>query len=169
MSNLAAVNLRAELLILLGFALQLMPSWLPALLDTGNLGQLTQLAWLAGALLLVAASLLNWTRWGFRLVALGVLTNAAAITANGGMPVGVAALEYLGIYEPVDQLAALTPLYHLSDGATRLPVLGDVLPVPGPAIVQSVVSIGDLFLMVGVSVLLLEMTGAVRRYSQASP
>jgi Family of unknown function (DUF5317) len=101
---------------------------------------------------------------GLGLVSLGLLLNALAILANGGMPVSADAARRAG----VDPQAAVDGARHLAAGpGTALRPLGDVIPVPLP-LRPEVVSIGDLLGAAGMAQLvatamLAGRTG--RRYS----
>ena len=162
-SYLPHARYQKEWLVPTGFAVQIAA---PMVADAAGLGEarsLVLLAWMFGGSVLLVACWANRPNAGFRLAAIGVSLNMAVIALNGGMPVSVSALEYLGLSAREDQLAALTPLYHLSDVDTRLLVLGDILPVPGPALVRSVVSLGDMLLMVAIVLIVLEATRALAR------
>jgi hypothetical protein len=161
-SHLAHARFRFELLVPLGFLLQLLPPALSSSYGCGGIVAVTLISWIAGAFVLVIACLLNWEHVGFRLAALGVALNGLVIVLNRGMPVSSASLRYLGLSDAA-QTGALTPLYHLSDAETLLGILGDVLPVPGPPLIQSVVSLGDLLLMVGVAVIVLDGSRALAK------
>ena len=150
--GLKDVRLRYEVLLPAGLALQLGAPYLPGVADSW-----VPAVWQVGALLLIVTSLLNWDYLGFKVVAAGVLLNAAVILVNWGMPVSADALVYLGAHDFESLIAASSPLYFLADEATSLLTLGDVLPVPGPSIIRSVASLGDVMLMIGVVVLIIEM------------
>lgn len=84
------------------------------------------------------------------LVWLGFALNFVAVAANGGrMPVFAGALTLMGKQETLDRITSgADPIHRIYDGATALPWLGDWIPVPAP--VASVASPGDLFLCIGV-------------------
>ena len=156
--RLKNVRLRYEILLPLGLGLQVGVSRVPNLDPTW-----VSVVWLVGAMLLLLTAVSNWPYLGLRVVAAGVLLNALAIAANGGMPVSSEALRYLSATDPEAVLASSSPLYFLADEATVLPLFGDVLPVPGPLWIRSVASAGDVLLMIGVVVLVLEMAGVKLR------
>jgi len=166
MRLLAHAQFRYEFLLPTGLLIQLVPPILPASVVQAPLGAVTLLSWLAGSIVLILACALNWGYVGFRLVALGVALNALVITTNRGMPVATAALRYLGVNGTAQQMEALTPLYHLAGDGTTLVLLSDVLPVPGPGLIQSVVSLGDLVLMVGISLVVLDAAKSLLRASR---
>lgn len=156
--RLKDVGLRLEVLLPIGLGLQLGAPYLPGVDELWIPG-----VWQVGALLLLLTASLNWQYLGFKVIVVGVLLNAIVIFANWGMPVSPVALVYLGAVDLEALVAASSPLYLLADEATHLLWFGDVVPVPGPPLIQSVASIGDVLLMIGVVVLVLEMSGVVLR------
>lgn len=86
---------------------------------------------------------------GTGLVALGLLANALVVGLNGAMPVSERAAARAGVPEVV-RLAELDPRHEVADDATRLPWLGDVVPVPLP-LRPEVVSVGDVLVAAGLA------------------
>jgi len=89
-------------------------------------------------------------RWGLILVAEGWLLNVVVMAANGGMPVSASALARIG------HAGAVVSQGHLwkhvaASAATRIPLLGDVIPVPVP-LLRSVISVGDVAMLVGLDI-----------------
>ncbi|MGQ0623267.1 MAG: DUF5317 domain-containing protein [Sporichthyaceae bacterium] len=100
---------------------------------------------------------------GVALAVAGVLANATVILANGAMPVSVSAAQRAGV--PIDVLELQSERRHEPlDGATRLPLLADRIPVPVPGH-REVDSVGDLALAAGVG---LFAFGAVHRRRESS-
>ena len=112
--------------------------------------------WVAGALLLSVLCWRNKHLHGMRLVAVGVALNALVIVCNSGMPVGLDAVSELGNSVRALQVVESSALYNLQNDETRLIILADVLPVPGPRPVRAIVSLGDLLLFAGVTVTIVE-------------
>lgn len=84
---------------------------------------------------------------GIAVVGLGLVLNLASVVLNDGMPVRPGALVAAGVVEPTDLTALeLTAPRHLERRSDRVPVLGDVLPVPGA---REVLSFGDLMILIG--------------------
>lgn len=91
------------------------------------------------------------------LMLIGLILNLLVVVPNGGMPVGVAALETAGGSD-----AVLSPMddgkHHLMTEEDVLTPLADVIAIPSP--VGAVFSIGDVFLYVGlISFIVLIMLG----------
>lgn len=117
---------------------------------------------LLGSALLVAAFLLaNRGIRGTGLVALGLLANALVVGANGAMPVSEVASGRAGV-STQDLLTGADSRHELAGASTRLPWLGDVVPVPLP-VRPEVVSPGDVLLAAGLAQLVvLGMRGGRR-------
>ncbi len=82
------------------------------------------------------------------LVLLGLFLNTLVIFANGGhMPVSLPALRQAGIggFEAILRTKG-DAVHALLDETTRLPFLGDVIPLPP---LQKVISPGDVFVLLG--------------------
>lgn len=131
-------------------SLELRRPWLlVAALAALAVGLLTGTAIVFGSLLATAGALLwlamNPDLGGRRLIAAGMLLNAVAIVANGGMPV-----------DPVAAAAAVPDArisggrHILLDEGTTMAWAVDRIPLPPLGIV---VSIGDILLAIGVAAL----------------
>ena len=83
-------------------------------------------------------------------VAEGWLLNVVVMVANGGMPVSSSALARVGHAGAVVSQGHLWKHVAVSP-ATRMPLLGDVIPVPVP-LLRSVISLGDVAMLVGLCV-----------------
>lgn len=84
---------------------------------------------------------------GVAVVGLGLVLNLAAVVLNDGMPVRPGALVAAGVVERSDlPTLELAGPRHLETPRDRVPVLGDVLPVP---LAREVLSFGDLVILVG--------------------
>ncbi|GAB4282720.1 MAG: hypothetical protein Kow0067_03070 [Coriobacteriia bacterium] len=135
------------------FALLLLYLSLPLLADLLVLPQLVvRGVWFGclGALAVVAAR--NIASPGLVLVWVGILLNYAVVSLNGGMPVGVTATTAASglAGDAVLELLDLDPIRHAATGATVVPFLGDVIPLPLPSPVGAVLSVGDVLLSAGV-------------------
>jgi len=108
---------------------------------------------------------LNRNQPGFKTIFVGVLLNFLVMALNGGtMPVSLEAasmigLEYaelLQVNDVVFKHAALTEL-------TRLPFLGDIIPVVAPYPREMVISIGDIVMNVGIFMFLQQIMTAEKK------
>lgn len=109
--------------------------------------------WMIPALGCLAISLWNVREPGFALVALGLALNIVVIAVNGGMPVLTANAAMISsqaqvVYAALDQSWLHVP----AEMGTSLLWLGDVLPVPGPGDSGNMVSIGDVYMSLGLGV-----------------
>lgn len=102
---------------------------------------------------------------GVPLIGLGLLLNVVVIIANGAMPVSVSAAERAGLSR-ADLHLADDAMREPTGDATRLRVLGDVIPVAMPRWPQ-VVSPGDVLVAAGVG--LLFVSAGSRRRRPGSP
>jgi Family of unknown function (DUF5317) len=157
--KLAATRFQFLWLLWIGFALQIgaqiwSPDWL-----TEN----WELAVLLISNAFVAVFLiLNFRLPGIAIAGTGLVLNVLVIGLNGAMPVAEDASESAGIRRSLEQ-AGLK--HELLDSDTVLPWLGDVLPIP---ILHEVLSIGDIFLALGIAYLIYaRMTHSPGRHSIA--
>ncbi|MEU4289342.1 DUF5317 domain-containing protein [Kribbella sp. NPDC026596] len=105
---------------------------------------------LIGSAVCIAVFLrLNLRHPGVGLLALGFFSNALVVAVNGAMPVAVDALIRAGVGDAV----VSDPRHELADATTRLPWLGDVVPVALPGFGQAV-SPGDVLIAAGAALLL---------------
>jgi hypothetical protein len=106
-------------------------------------------------LLLIFVSIRNIKLPGFRYIILGLLFNAFVVVVNGGrMPV----LVKEGVIEninPTSFLEAETRVVHsLMNNNTLFAFLGDVISIPKPFPDSSIISVGDIMILVGLFVLI---------------
>ena len=106
---------------------------------------------------------LNLRHPGVGLLALGFFSNALVVAVNGAMPVSLAALSRAGVGDAV----LSDPRHELAGAATRLPWLGDVVPVALPGLGQAV-SPGDVLIAAGAGLLLYAGMGASGRVPAAA-
>ncbi len=100
---------------------------------------------LASYVPLLVFVLLNRQMAGLWVAGIGVLMNFTVIAANAGMPVMLEAVKLAG--GSVD--VALGARHIVLTESTHLAFLSDIIPLPG-----SVISLGDVFLAIGVGVFL---------------
>lgn len=100
----------------------------------------------------------NWQVAGVPLIAAGLLLNGIVVAVNFAMPVSVSAATRAGL-SPAELRLADDPFHERAGPNTRLPDLGDTIPVALPWRPQ-VVSPGDVLVAAGVGLLL--VTGGAR-------
>jgi hypothetical protein len=153
LSRLGQLPLRAPRLVWAALATQLVG---------GIVGGPVYAAGLAVSVGLVAVFLSrNRGIRGTGLVALGLLGNALVVGLNGAMPVSDAAAGRAGVTTQ-DILAGTDPRHELADDGTRLPWLGDIVPVPAP-VRPEVVSPGDILVAAGLAQLVVLGMGPRQR------
>ncbi len=144
LKNLAHAHARAWWLLVVGLVLQVVASYLPASRRPLAVGLL-----LGSYVVILLMVWLNRSAPGMWIAGIGLLMNFIVISFNGGMPVLPASVEIAGgaISTPIGgKHVLLTP-------DTVAAFLGDVIPVPG-----SVISLGDVFLAIGLAVFIEEKT-----------
>ena len=152
---LLATRFRLVALVFAAAAIQIyFVVWPPAWLDRGT----ATLLYLGSQAVVVTFLVLNRHLAGVLLIGLGLGLNMFSIAANGAMPVSetatrLAGAEYLTDHRHVEH--GLHLRNEVMDDSTRMPFLGDVIPVPGLA---QVMSLGDLVIAVGVVRLVLTRT-----------
>jgi hypothetical protein len=156
--NLGDIELRSWWLLFIAFGLQAGTSWIPA--EAESLGLVMILGSFAMLMVLV---LLNRTKAGMWIAGIGVLMNFTVIALNGGMPVLAGAAEVASgftVTEP--NLAGSFKHVHL-DETSRLTFFADVIPLRLAGIGE-VISLGDVFLALGLGVYLENELRRPRRY-----
>jgi hypothetical protein len=145
-AQLAHVRLRGETL-LLGFLC--VQAVLPLVRLTGTAARFAFGLWIATFPVLIAIAWRNRAHPGMAVIALGLLLNLVAVSVNGGMPVMGAAAAAAGLRGQL--VLPIGDFVHVvGTAATRLPWLGDIVPLPGPSWARFVPSAGDLLLYSGV-------------------
>lgn len=144
LKNLAGIHARAWWLLLIGLAMQTVAAYLPPDRRTLAVGLL--LGSYLPILLMVG---INRNETGMWIAGIGIVMNFIVISLNGGMPVLPAAIEIAG----GSITAEIAGKHVLLDASTVVPFLGDIIPLPG-----SVISLGDVFLAIGLGVFVEEQT-----------
>lgn len=145
--NLADIRLQYWWLLLLGFGIQAATALLP---DRDWTRSAATAMILVSYLPLLILVLINRNREGMWLAGFGVLMNFSVIALNGGMPVlEGAAVVAAGLGGGAGGFQLALDFKHvLLNASTRIPFLGDVMPVRLFGIGQ-VISLGDVLLAVG--------------------
>jgi hypothetical protein len=157
LGRLGDLSLRESWLVVVALALQV---------GGGFVGGLAYpLGLVISALLVLVFLLRNRGIRGTGLVGLGLLSNALVVSLNGAMPVSPDASGEAGISTQAI-LAGQDPRHELSDGATVVPWLADVVPVVLP-LRPEVVSVGDVLVTAGLGQLV--VVGMTRRRRGVAP
>lgn len=141
LDDLGATRLRRKALVPLALGAQLVGTFVG--------GPLYPLGLLVSAGCVTAFLLRNRGVRGTGLVALGLLSNALVVGANGAMPVSAHASGRAGVSTQV-VVAGTDPRHELADERTRLRWLSDVIPVRTP-LRGEVVSAGDVLIAAGLA------------------
>lgn len=167
--NLGDIELRAWYLLFVALGLQIGTGFLPDERWSESVGLAMVLSSFGLLMILV---LLNHSKPGMWIAGLGVLMNFIVIAANGGMPVlaeAAAVASGFTVEAPdLDGTFKHVPL----DENTRLAFFADVIPLRIAGIGE-VISLGDIFLAMGLGVFLEYELRRPRRYfkrgAQAQP
>ena len=160
LTNLGDVELRAWWLLLIALALQFGTTWLPDTDWAEGLG--VGMVLLSYGLLMVLV-LLNRSRPGMWLAGVGVLMNFTVIALNGGMPVLAEAAEVASGFTVTEPDLSGSFKHITLDAGSRLTLLADVIPLRLGGLGQ-VISLGDVFLAVGLGRFLEHELRRPRRY-----
>jgi hypothetical protein len=145
LSNLGDIELRYWWLLLVALGLQASTAWLPDASWAEGLGLAMVLV---SYVLLMGLVLINRTRPGMWLAGLGVLMNFTVIALNGGMPVLAEAAEVASGFSITSPDLSGSYKHVLLDSGSYLTAFADVIPLRIAGIGQ-VISLGDVFLAVG--------------------
>jgi hypothetical protein len=148
-ANLADAAFRLWPLLVIGIVVQ------GAAAFTGDAGIGVTLI-LVSYVLLLGFCVLNLGHAGMGVVFVGIALNLVVMGLNGGMPVRRDAIVAAGITSSVSDVDTLDfgTKRHLETRDDRLPVLGDIIPVP---VAGEVLSFGDLAMSVGVAAVLVNL------------
>lgn len=150
MINLGDIELKAWWLLFLALGLQLGTKWLPDESWSETLGLVMVLVSFA---LLMVLVLLNRTKSGMWIAGIGVLMNFMVIALNGGMPVLQGAAEAASNFTVSDPDLSGSFKHVVLDETSRLTFFADVIPLRLIGIGE-VISLGDIFLALGLGVFL---------------
>lgn len=156
--NLGDIELRGWWLLVLALGLQVGTRWLPESAETAGLVMM-----LSSFALLMFLVILNRSKEGMLIAGIGVLMNFTVIAANGGMPVLAGAAEVASGFTVSDPDLAGSYKHVPLDESSRLTFLADVIPLRLAGIAE-VISLGDIFLALGLGVFLEHELRRPRRY-----
>ena len=118
---------------------------------------------MAGVLVFLAANIVTMkgeTRTGMLIITLGWALNFLVISLNAGMPLSRWAYSRSGQTEAITQGKGGFYREVLAGPHTKLRPLGDMIPIRA---IRQVVSIGDIFLMLGIAFVIAAAMRTVRR------
>ncbi|MTI49742.1 DUF5317 domain-containing protein [Sporosalibacterium faouarense] len=153
------LELKKYYLFIIGFGIE----FLSVFLNTKNLGFMNQILdkyfiiiHTISYLLIFIGLIFNFNKKSMIFVFIGTLLNYIVIISNGGqMPVSGSGLSYLGLKDTLNALKNHAIITHtLVNENTRLFFLGDVIPTPKFYPFSKMISIGDIFLGIGVFILI---------------
>ena len=150
MVNLGDIELKAWWLLLVALGLQAGTNWLP---DSSWAETVGLVMILGSFLLLMALVVLNRSSPGMWIAGLGVLMNLTVIGVNGGMPVLSGAAEVASGFTVAEPDLSSSYKHVPLDEGSNLTFLADVIPLRLVNIGE-VISLGDIFLALGLGVFL---------------
>ncbi|MCZ6504649.1 MAG: DUF5317 domain-containing protein [Actinobacteria bacterium] len=158
--NLGDIELKAWWLLLVSLGLQLGTRWLPDETWSETAGVVMVLTSFA---LLMVLVMLNRSKPGMWIAGLGVLMNFTVIAFNGGMPVLAGAAEVASGFTVAEPDISGSFKHVLLDETSRLVFFADVIPI---RLVRfgEVISLGDIFLALGLGVFLEQELRRPRRW-----
>jgi hypothetical protein len=146
LAGLKQLRLRGEYILV---GVLLLQGALPLVAAGGAARQALYCVWALTFPVMAGVCVVNYRVPGIAMAGVGLAMNAAAILFNYGMPVLPEAVVAAG-----GAMAALEPAdfaHTLATAATRLRLLADILPIPGPPGIRGVASAGDVLLAGGVA------------------
>ncbi|MEX1093787.1 MAG: DUF5317 domain-containing protein [Acidimicrobiia bacterium] len=160
LTNLGDIELRSWWLLIVGFGLQAATRLLPQKDWAETAGILMVLG---SFLLLMVLVIVNRNNPGMWLAGVGVLMNFTVISLNGGMPVLTEAAVVASGFTVSDPDIAGSFKHVVLGADTLLPTFGDLIPLRLAGHGQ-VISLGDVFLAVGLGRFLEHELRKPRRY-----
>jgi len=167
--NLGDIELRAWWLLFVALSLQIGTGFLPdeSWSDWVGVGMV-----LVSFLLLMILVGLNRSKPGMWIAGVGVLMNFVVIAANGGMPVLAESAEVASGFSMTAPDVSASFKHVMLDESSKLTFFADVIPLR-LASVGEVISLGDIFLALGLGVFLEHELRRPRRFfrhgAQAQP
>lgn len=156
--NLGDIELKGWWLLFIALGLQAGTNWLPE--GSLNLGVAMMLT---SYVLLLIMVWLNRSKPGMWIAGTGVLANLIVIAINGGMPVLAGAAEVASGFTISEPDLSGSFKHILLDESSRLTFFADVIPIRLAGIGE-VISLGDIFLALGLGMYLEHELRRPRRY-----
>ena len=154
LEKLFAISIEGVLLFAVALLFRL-GAWAFDLIDIPGILSYSPYIIVVSYFLLIYASIYNLKVPGFKYIILGLLLNAFVIILNGGsMPV----LLKQGIIENLSRTNFLDSgtrgIHSLMNDNTLFAFLGDVISIPKPFPDTSIISVGDIMILVGLFILI---------------
>jgi hypothetical protein len=156
--NLGDIELKGWWLLFVALALQAGTNWLPEGYSEFGVPMM-----LFSYVLLIVMVAMNRTKPGMWIAGLGVLANLLVIAVNGGMPVLAGAAEVASGFAITEPDLSGSYKHILLDETSRLTFFADVIPLRLAGIGE-VISLGDIFLALGLGMFLEYELRRPRRY-----
>jgi len=153
--NIGETNIRGWYFFLAGFGVE----FVSVLINSRDLLGLSQFLnnyfiYIHGIsyLMIFAGLILNFNKKSMILIFIGTLLNLIVIMANSGqMPVSGEGLQLAGLLENLEALKSQSVITHtLITENTRFSILGDIIRISKPYPFPKLLSIGDIFIAIGV-------------------
>ena len=158
LANLGDIELHSWWLLFIAFGLQAGTAWIPETSDVLGVVMI-----LTSFVLLMVLVMLNRSKPGMWIAGIGVLMNFTVIALNGGMPVLAGAAEVASGFTVTDPDLTGSFKHVVLDDSSRLTFFADVMPLRLAGIGE-VISLGDVFLALGLGVFLESELRRPRRY-----
>lgn len=105
------------------------------------------------SIFLIGISLIsNYKNFGFIITSIGIFLNIIPIIFNGKMPVSIKALHNIGNYRVIDILLNNRSLSHGIFEDPKFYFLSDIIPLNKIIGSSTIISIGDIFISIGLIV-----------------
>lgn len=164
LSNLADVKMSFPGLVFAGLTIQLIAEVWASLVDRGLRDRAGIPILVVSYCLLIAFVVMNRKLPGAILIGVGTVLNLAVILANGGMPVSLKAARAAGLDPSAAGFLESAIKRRVMDSETLLWFLGDWIPLP---VIQTVVSIGDVVLGIGIFLLVERLVRYIPRRAES--
>lgn len=157
--NLEQLYIKAWYLIVISFGIEIMS----LLIIRNTKGELANLIYnnffkinIIIYIFLILGLFFNIGEKGFLITFIGTLLNFFPLLFNNGrMPVSLKGLEISKLYTQLTLLEENKILTHsLMDINTKLKLLCDIIPIPKPYFMPKIISIGDIFIAVGLFIII---------------
>lgn len=167
--DIGELNIKKQYLFIIGFGIEFLSVFLYAKNIWGLSGFFDKYFIFIHSLsyiIIFTGLVLNFNKRSMILIFIGALLNYIVIVTNGGqMPVSASGLSLLGMEPYLEMLKNNSVITHtLITDNTNLLFLGDIIPTPKFYPFSKIISIGDVFIGIGIFVLI--QNGMLRRIKE---